>query len=86
MNLDSISTLDELKGLRYKQIFGSLHIIVGGNGRCMCGVYDGKAIGCSEIIRMATENTSLKPDKTVRVPKYVYITEGYDPDKLAKIT
>lgn len=25
-----------------------------------------------------------KPDKNVKVPKYVYLTEGYDPDKLPR--
>lgn len=26
------------------------HIIVGPNRRCLCGVYDGKSITCSELI------------------------------------
>lgn len=31
------------------------------------------------------KQNNLKPDKNIKVPKYVYISEGYNPDKCNKL-
>ncbi len=41
----------------------------------------GKCPDCGSPKR---ETNKLKPNKNVKAPKYVYLTEGYNPDKLPK--
>jgi hypothetical protein len=62
----------------------NIHIIIGGSGRCMCGIYDGVQMSCWQILVrvLGTSNTfiganyiTLKPDKNAKVPEYVMVRE-----------
>jgi hypothetical protein len=52
MQLSEIKTLGEIAKLDYETLANATHIITGPNGRCMCGVYDGRGVTCKEIWRM----------------------------------
>lgn len=48
--LNAVETADELDAARFTDMVPHVHIIIGGGGRCMCGIYSGKAFSCSEIL------------------------------------
>jgi hypothetical protein len=50
--LTEIQTPDELLNLHLSDLVRHTHIIVGRGVRCMCGVYDGTAFTCSEILKL----------------------------------
>lgn len=54
--LDEITNAQEIESLTLSDLVKSVHIIVGYNGRCMCGIYDGKAFGCSDILASKSED------------------------------
>ena len=57
MNLDlEINTLTDIDKLVYTDIRDNIHIIVGGNGRCMCGLYNDKPTSCKDIIEWVIKN------------------------------
>lgn len=33
-----------------------IHIIIGPNGKCMCGIYEDKAWSCSQILNVLSED------------------------------
>lgn len=44
------NTQAEIEALALSDIAPQLHIIVGGGGRCLCGMYDGQAMSCQDIL------------------------------------
>jgi len=57
MNLDKeVNTLVDIDKLVYSDIRDSIHIIVGGNGRCMCGIYNNKPTSCKDIVEWVINN------------------------------
>lgn len=47
-----IESLDELDDVRLCELVRHVHIVVGDGGRCLCGTYGGKAMSCSDILKM----------------------------------
>ena len=61
IDLNSINTIAQLGELKLDDL--NLHIIVGGNGRCMCGIYDGIPMSCWQIVKRILDerlNTALE--------------------------
>lgn len=57
MNLDrDVNTTDDIDLLKYTDIRDSIHIIVGGNGRCLCGMYNNKLTSCKDIVEWVVNN------------------------------
>lgn len=52
MKPHDVKTIAELHDLRFDDILPFSHIIIGANGKCMCGIYDGQPWTCSEIIKL----------------------------------
>lgn len=50
--LAEITTFKQVDALRLPDLIKHLHIIIGPNGMCLCGVYDGQALTCAEIVSM----------------------------------
>lgn len=65
MTLGTIKTLAEVQALKLPDIGLYTHIVVGQNGACMCGIYDGQMLTCQKIIAMALYG---KTDGTVPLP------------------
>jgi hypothetical protein len=57
MNLDlEVNSLDDIDLLKYTDIRDNIHIIVGGNGRCMCGMYNDNPTSCKNIVEWVIKN------------------------------
>jgi hypothetical protein len=50
MKLQDITTIDQIKALKGEEVAASVHIIIGPNGMCMCGCYDGHSLSCGQIL------------------------------------
>lgn len=54
--LENLQVMPDALPEHLSEIVNKLHAIVGDGGRCMCGIYDGKAMGCIDIIGLVSEN------------------------------
>jgi len=45
-------TINDLHQLTIEEIVARSHVIIGPNGQCLCGVYEGVAFHCSQILKM----------------------------------
>ena len=46
------STINDLHQLTRDEILNNAHVIIGSNGQCMCGIYDGIQFTCKQILTM----------------------------------
>lgn len=51
VRLQQATTQADLNESRLCEIVEYIHIIVGDGGICMCGIYDGKAMTCVDILK-----------------------------------
>ena len=45
------STAQELDALVDSDVIAHTHVIVGANGKCLCGIYDGRPFTCADILQ-----------------------------------
>lgn len=80
--LEKMSSLIDLDSITLSDIMGNAHIIVGGNGRCMCGMYktDGEQspMHCSDIIQNSLTRSGILPNKNAKFPEFDKLSEGCD--------
>lgn len=80
--LEAITTLDELDRADLSEFIPNTHIIIGSNGRCMCGIYDNKALSCAQILSQKSEDirSAMKIAETGEKPvvfeRYVIKDDG----------
>lgn len=53
--LNAVETIEDLDAARFTDMVPHVHIIIGRGGRCMCGIYSGKAFSCSDILSQKSQ-------------------------------
>ncbi len=50
MKVQECKTIHDIHNLRWGHILPNTHIIIGPNGQCLCGIYDGVEVRCYDLI------------------------------------